>query len=107
MFPDYIPAQADNLIEITSIELVKQIQIKPIFTSFSTKSIPTTYIQQGAKNTPILLLHGFDSSLLEFRRLIPLLTKNHEVYAVDLLGFGFSERLDNLPYGAAAIKTHL
>jgi hypothetical protein len=31
--------------------------------------------------TPILLLHGFDSSLLEFRRLLPLLATQHETWA--------------------------
>ncbi len=36
---------------------------------------------------PILLLHGFDSSLLEFRRLFPRLAAGGaEVWAVDLAG---------------------
>ena len=107
MFPDYIPSDANKLTEAASITLAKQIQLQSISASFSTESIPTAYVQQGKGNTPILLLHGFDSSLLEFRRLIPLLAKTQEVYAVDLLGFGFSERIPNLPYGAEAIKTHL
>ncbi len=107
MFPDYIPTDANKLTEATSIALAKQIQLQSIFTSFSAESIPTAYVQQGKGSTPILLLHGFDSSLLEFRRLMPLLAETQEVYAVDLLGFGFSDRLPNLPYGAAGIKTHL
>ena len=107
MFPDYIPTDANKLTEATSIALAKQIQLQSIFTSFSAESIPTAYVQQGKGSTPILLLHGFDSSLLEFRRLMPLLAETQEVYAVDLLGFGFSNRVPNLPYGAAGIKTHL
>ncbi len=107
MFPDYIPSDANKLTEATSITLAKQIQLQSIFAPFSAESIPTAYVQQGKGNTPILLLHGFDSSLLEFRRLMPLLAETQEVYAVDLLGFGFSERILNLPYGAEAIKTHL
>lgn len=107
MFPDYIPTDANKLTEATSIALAKQIQLQSIFTSFSAESIPTAYVQQGKGSTPILLLHGFDSSLLEFRRLMPLLAETQEVYAVDLLGFGFSDRVPNLPYGAAGIKTHL
>ena len=39
---------------------------------------------------PILLLHGFDGSLLEFRRLLPLLAQSSRVLAVDLIGWGFS-----------------
>lgn len=40
---------------------------------------------------PILLLHGFDSSSLEFRRLWPILEQSLETWAVDLVGWGFSD----------------
>lgn len=40
---------------------------------------------------PLLLIHGFDSSSLEFRRLGPALSqRGMDVYAVDLLGWGFT-----------------
>lgn len=46
--------------------------------------------QQG--EDPILMLHGFDSSLLEFRRLLPKLGElGAEAYAVDVLGWGFTD----------------
>jgi len=35
---------------------------------------------------PVVLLHGFDSSCLEFRRLYPLLESRTETWAVDLVG---------------------
>jgi pimeloyl-ACP methyl ester carboxylesterase len=38
-----------------------------------------------------VLLHGFDSSLLEFRRFAPLLSQLGDVFAVDLAGWGFSD----------------
>ena len=42
--------------------------------------------------TPIFLVHGFDSSCLEYRRLGPLLAaQGIDAYAVDLLGWGFSQ----------------
>ena len=107
MFPEYIPSQANQLTENTSVTLAKQIKIAPIATDFSPEAITTTYVQQGNGGTPLLLLHGFDSSLLEFRRLFPKLAAQQETWAVDLLGFGFSDRIPNLPYGAAGIKTHL
>lgn len=37
---------------------------------------------------PVLLLHGFDSSSLEFRRLYPLLEAQTETWAVDLVSIG-------------------
>jgi len=40
---------------------------------------------------PALLLHGFDSSSLEFRRLHPLLAPHLDTHAVDLAGWGFTD----------------
>ena len=40
---------------------------------------------------PLLLLHGFDSSFLEYRRLAPLLSERFQLF-IDLFGFGFSPR---------------
>jgi pimeloyl-ACP methyl ester carboxylesterase len=41
---------------------------------------------------PIVLLHGFDSSCLEFRKLMPeLQERNLEAYAIDILGCGFMD----------------
>jgi len=40
------------------------------------------------------LLHGFDSSCLEYRRLFPLLAERAETWAVDLLGWGFTDAGD-------------
>ena len=107
MFPNFISTDANNLTESTSIELVKNISLEHILTTLSPNPIPTTYIQQGNSSTPILLIHGFDSSLLEFRRLLPLLATDNETWAVDLLGFGFTQRLTDISFGIEAIKTHL
>ena len=38
---------------------------------------------------PLLLLHGFDSSFLEYRRLAPLLSGRFQLIIPDLFGFGF------------------
>ncbi|XGV99490.1 MAG: alpha/beta fold hydrolase [Leptolyngbya sp. BL-A-14] len=55
----------------------------------------------------MLLLHGFDSSLLEFRSFLPLLAGQHEVWAVDWLGFGFTERPPNVAVNPITIRQHL
>ena len=72
-------------------------------------SIQTCFVDQGTPSThpPLLFLHGFDGSLLEFRRLLPLLTPDRRVIAVDLLGFGFSERSPPLPPNPSHLKQHL
>jgi len=107
MFPSYIPDQASNLTEATSIALTKQIQQIDISTPLSEEDIATTYVCQGESNAPILLIHGFDSSLLEFRRLLPILAAQHSTYALDLLGFGFTQRNLAIPLNPENIKTHL
>lgn len=96
-----------KLTESTSINLIEQIQSYSLTTPLSIEPINTTYIHNQGEKPPLLLLHGFDSSLLEFRRLIPLLCQKYEVWAVDLLGFGFTARNLELSYDSESIKTHL
>jgi pimeloyl-ACP methyl ester carboxylesterase len=49
------------------------------------------YREAGPDNAPaILLMHGYPTSSVMFRNLIPLLSKKYHVIAPDLPGFGFS-----------------
>lgn len=107
MFESFLPPEVTQLTEDTSIALARQIRRSPIPTSISLEPIATAYVHQGTGGTPILLLHGFDSSVFEFRRLLPQLAARHETWMVDLLGFGFTDRPLNTPFSPAAIKTHL
>jgi pimeloyl-ACP methyl ester carboxylesterase len=107
MYSSFVPSLAKQLTETTSIALIEQIEQKAIATPLSPQPITTTYARQGEGKTPILLLHGFDSSLLEFRRLLPLLAQEKETWAIDLLGFGFTQRLPTLAFSPKSIKTHL
>jgi pimeloyl-ACP methyl ester carboxylesterase len=56
---------------------------------------------------PLLLLHGFDSSFLEFRRLAPLLATRHRLLIPDLHGFGFCPRPAERDYTPEAVLQHL
>ncbi len=107
MFPNFLPDSATNLTESTSIALVQSIERIAIATHLRDNAIATTYVNQGSGNTPLLLLHGFDSSVLEFRRLLPLLAAQQETWMVDLLGFGFTERIPGIKFTPTDIKTHL
>ncbi|XVF17924.1 hypothetical protein REPUB_Repub10bG0166700 [Reevesia pubescens] len=49
------------------------------------------YVVQG-EGFPIVLIHGFGASAFHWRYNIPELAKNYKVYAIDLLGFGWSEK---------------
>ena len=107
MMTSFLPPESAQLTELTSIALAQSIDRITIATPLCTPPIATAYIHQGSGGTPILLLHGFDSSVFEFRRLLPLLAATHETWTVDLLGFGFTDRLADCPFTPAAIKTHL
>ncbi|TFI54150.1 alpha/beta hydrolase [Mastigocladus laminosus UU774] len=96
-----------QLTESTSITLAESIKQIAIATPLSSQPILTTYVQSGTGGTPLLLIHGFDSSVLEYRRLFPLLAEKHQTWAVDLLGFGFTNRPAGIKFGTAEIKTHL
>ena len=61
----------------------------------------------GGEGQPILLLHGFDSSFLEFRRIYQSLKRNFQVIVPDLLGFGFTPRSASLEYNPSKIILHL
>lgn len=65
---------------------------------------PVAVVGQGS---PLLMLHGFDSSFLEFRRLIPLLREHFQLFIPDLFGFGFSPRPPQASYGPEAVLLHL
>jgi pimeloyl-ACP methyl ester carboxylesterase len=61
----------------------------------------------GGEGPPILLLHGFDSSFLEFRRIYHSLKRNFKVIIPDLLGFGFSPRCATNEYNPSKIISYL
>lgn len=65
---------------------------------------PVAVLGQGP---PLLLLHGFDSCFLEFRRLAPLLAPHHQLWIPDLHGFGFTPRPADAEYSPAAVLAHL
>jgi pimeloyl-ACP methyl ester carboxylesterase len=48
------------------------------------------YVRAG-QGSPVLLLHGFSSSLFTWRELLPGLARQHDVVALDFPGFGGSQ----------------
>ena len=64
---------------------------------FATVSLPTGvrmhYAEQGSTGgTPIIMLHGYTDSWYSFSRVMPLMSSQYHVYAVDLRGHGNSDR---------------
>lgn len=67
-----------------------------------TTSSGTLGFTRVGSGTPCILLHGLGSSQRAFSQLIPLLAREHEVFAIDLLGHGDSEM--NAPDLSAAAQ---
>ncbi len=107
MTVNFLQSQLAQLTEATSIAIARSLEHVDIATPLRSLPIATAYVHQGQGGTPLLLLHGFDSSVFEFRRLMPLLAAQRETWAVDLLGFGFTDRPADVPFDPTAIKTHL
>jgi pimeloyl-ACP methyl ester carboxylesterase len=107
MVAPFLGPEAHRLTEPASIALAAQINRVAVAAPFFAEPLATACVCQGSGGTPLLLLHGFDSSVLEFRRLLPLLAAQQETWAVDLLGFGFTDRPTAVPIDPSRIKTHL
>lgn len=50
------------------------------------------HYKKDGSGKPLILVHGFAGSTYTWRKLIPLLSRDFTVYAVDLLGFGLSDK---------------
>lgn len=51
-----------------------------------------TFARSATETSPLLLLHGFGSALTQWHENILPLSQFHSVYALDLIGFGVSEK---------------
>ncbi|CAI0554084.1 unnamed protein product, partial [Linum tenue] len=54
--------------------------------------------QSPSRSPPLLLVHGFGASIPHWRRNIETLAQNRAVYAIDLLGFGESDKPEGFSY---------
>lgn len=60
----------------------------------------TRYQRWGRKGSPIVLVGGFLEPTSVWERVAPLLARQHRVYALDLAGFGYSERVGTFSLAA-------
>lgn len=107
MYPSFLPPLVNQLTEPEAIATAQSLQQTAIATPLRDEPILTSFIQQGQGEKDILLIHGFDSSVLEYRYLLPKLAEKYRVWGVDLLSFGFTERPENVAFNPDSIKQHL
>ncbi len=96
----------NNLIDPQAKKLSKKVEwwdLKEL-TSCQNTRYPVAVTGKGPT---ILLLHGFDSCFLEFRRLAPLLEVENKLIIPDLHGFGFCPRPINAQYNSETLILHI
>lgn len=63
-------------------------------------------VRAGRGDTTLLLLHGYGESLMGYRAVVDALSRQYRVIAVDLPGFGLSDKPD-APYDLASYQRRL
>src|SRR6187431_3248172 len=64
--------------------------------------IETNYLEDGSGDDTVLLIHGSGpgvTSYANWRLVIPALAEKFRVIAPDMVGFGYSDRPENVEYG--------
>jgi pimeloyl-ACP methyl ester carboxylesterase len=56
------------------------------------------YREAGRQGTPLILVHGFGASSIHWRKNFAQLSQQHHVWAIDLLGFGASDKPREVAY---------
>ncbi len=102
----YINEIRDQIIDKQASKLFEDLRWIKLEDISSNKSdlFPTVLTGKGEN---IILIHGFDSCFLEYRRLTPLLKKKNKLIIPDLYGFGFCPRSRGNKYGFKYLMKHL
>ena len=99
-----VAAAASSLLDPQGRALAAQVQWWSLPELGAEGPWPVAVLGEGP---PVLLLHGFDSSFLEFRRLAPLLASGMQLFIPDLYGFGFCPRPSGGDYSPSGVLRHL
>ena len=98
-YPSFIPRDyIDEIQEPAALDMLKKMQLAQLMVP-GLGLVKTAYVfepcvkeKASSEDHPaFVLLHGFDSSMLEFRRFVSQLNRVGDVYVVDLAGWGFSD----------------
>jgi pimeloyl-ACP methyl ester carboxylesterase len=71
-------------------------------------SLNTHYIEKGEGSNHIVLIHGFRAHSYSWRYLIdPLSQAGYHVWTIDLIGYGLSDKPDQIPYNVDFFVQHV
>ncbi|CAL1373161.1 unnamed protein product [Linum trigynum] len=69
------------------------------------KGYSIRYQCAGKRGPALVLVHGFGANSDHWRKNIPVLAKSHRVYAIDLIGYGYSDKPNPRGFGDAPFYT--
>ena len=78
-------------VKSSNVQVSKSLSDFPIKSSYGYFKCLNTNPTKKSENCPYVLLHGFDSSCLEYRNIVDTLSQERDVYVPDLLGWGFND----------------
>ena len=104
LFEEPAAIAAAKAVEWTHLLLDDELATGLVEASF----IRTSAVATTGSGAPVVLLHSFDSSCLEWRRVLPLLNAaGVEAFALDSLGWGFSSTQNATSIGVESKRDHL
>ncbi|KAG7035793.1 hypothetical protein SDJN02_02591 [Cucurbita argyrosperma subsp. argyrosperma] len=80
----------DQGLQISSENTRSQLQVRSCIWNWRGYSI--RYQCAGDHGPALILIHGFGANSDHWRKNIPALAESHRVYAVDLIGYGYSDK---------------
>lgn len=109
-FPSFLPKEVEKIKDPFSRTLAQRIERLPVQIGSSESCIMSSCVKPliQSETNPVVLLHCFDSSCLEWRCTYPLLEEaGLEAWAIDVLGWGFCDLETLPPCNVASKRYHL
>ena len=108
-----IPQIATQITDEAAQSMLERVEYTPVTTNLFQSIINTSHVRTACKDSgkpALLFLHGFDSNLLEYRYMLPMVEDvPYDVHFLDILGWGFTERpvSTSFSYSPASKREHL
>ncbi|RXH85348.1 hypothetical protein DVH24_042116 [Malus domestica] len=75
------------------------------FRIWNWRSYSIRYQHAGNSGPALVLIHGFGANSDHWRKNLPVLSKSHRVYSIDLIGYGYSDKPNPRQFGETLFYT--
>ncbi|QHO37086.1 Pheophytinase [Arachis hypogaea] len=85
-------SKLNDQIASKSTNQIPDLQHEPQTRTWNWRGYSIRYQCAGNDGPALVLVHGFGANSNHWRKNIPVLAKSHRVYAIDLIGYGYSDK---------------